>query len=338
MRVLLLHLDGKLPNIALMRVAAHHRALGDEVELRHVPTVSAVGRTLDDLIHEKHGAVYASLIFERTRPVAERVLKVYPGAIVGGTGFDVSGTLEQRGITTLKQDYSIYQPKWTQSIGFTQRGCRLKCSFCVVPKKEGGARDEQSVADIWRGDPYPRHLILLDNDFFGAPSWRQRIAEIRDGEFKVCFSQGINVRAVDDEAADAIASVDYRDDMMRERRIFTAWDNRRDEKKLFAGLEKLTARGVKPRHIMVYMLIGYWPGETTEDREHRRARLREFGCLPYPMPFVRTPELVAFQRWVISRNDKSVPWADWLAAKAQPRNLKRPGPRRLSLFDLVDDE
>jgi hypothetical protein len=34
MRVLLLHLDGKLPNVALMRLSAHHKARGDEVTLR----------------------------------------------------------------------------------------------------------------------------------------------------------------------------------------------------------------------------------------------------------------------------------------------------------------
>lgn len=34
MNVLLLQLDGKLPNLALMRIAAHHRAQGDAVELR----------------------------------------------------------------------------------------------------------------------------------------------------------------------------------------------------------------------------------------------------------------------------------------------------------------
>lgn len=33
-RVLLVQLDGKLPNIALMRIAAHHANLGDEVVLR----------------------------------------------------------------------------------------------------------------------------------------------------------------------------------------------------------------------------------------------------------------------------------------------------------------
>ena len=32
--VLVWHLDGRLPNLALMRLAAHHRALGDTVELR----------------------------------------------------------------------------------------------------------------------------------------------------------------------------------------------------------------------------------------------------------------------------------------------------------------
>lgn len=42
MRILLLHLDGKLPNLALMRVAAHHRQLGDEVELRRAGNAAAL--------------------------------------------------------------------------------------------------------------------------------------------------------------------------------------------------------------------------------------------------------------------------------------------------------
>ena len=41
------------------------------------------------------------------------------------------------------------------------------------------------------------------------------------------------------------------------------------------------------------------------------------------MPFVRTPELVGFQRWCISSCDKRVPWADWEAARYQPRNLHK---------------
>ena len=67
--------------------------------------------------------------------------------------------------------------------------------------------------------------------------------------------------------------------------------------------------GVKPDHIMVYMLIGYWPDETHEDRDARRKAIREFGARPYPMPFIRTPELVGFQRWCIFAWDKTMPWS-----------------------------
>lgn len=318
MNVLLIQLDGKLPNIALMRLAAHHRDLGDNVELRKVGNAAALERGMFD----RHDLTYASLIFERTRPLAERLLTVDPSAIVGGTGWDVTTSLEAIGVTTTTQDYSIY-PEFAQSIGFTQRGCRLRCSFCVVPKKEGAIREERTVNEVWRGEPWPREVLLLDNDFFGQSSWPARIDELRAGQFRVSFNQGINARMLNDETAAAIASVDYRDDSMRERRIYTAWDNRRDEKRLIAGLEALVKHGVRPRHIMVYMLVGYWPGETHDDREHRRRRLREFGALPYPMPYERTPELVAFQRWVIGGYDKAIPWSEWLSAKGQPRNLTR---------------
>jgi hypothetical protein len=315
-RVLLLQLDGKLPNVALMRIAAHHRALGDTVELRRAGNVAAVERQLWD----QPEVVYASLIFERTRSVAERLRVIYPNALIGGTGWSVESTLEQHGIATTEQDYTIY-PGFRQSIGFLQRGCRLRCPFCVVPRKEGAVRHEQTVAQLWRGEDHPRELVVLDNDFFGNPAWRERIDEVRAGGFKISFNQGINARALDEETAAAIASVDYRDGSMRERRIYTAWDNRKDEARLFRGLRLLADAGVKPRHMMVYVLIGYWAGETHEDRDERRRKLREFGARPYPMPFSRAPDLVAFQRWVIGSYDKTIPWQKWVEARADPRRL-----------------
>jgi hypothetical protein len=317
LNVLLLHLDGKVPNIALMRLSAHHRALGDAITFRRCDNPTVVERQLGDGEWDR---VYGSLIFERTRPIGERVKALYPGAILGGTGWSLTDTLEALGVAALAQDYSIY-PAWRQSIGFSQRGCRLRCSFCGVPTKEGAVREEQTIADIWRGEPYPREIILLDNDFFGQPRWAERIAELQAGRFRVSFNQGINARMLTDETAAAIASVDYRDDSMRTKRIYTAWDNRKDEARLFKGLEALVRHGVKPDHIMVYVLIGYWPGETHEDRDHRRAKLREFGARPYPMPYVRTPETIGFQRWVIGAYDKRVAWPEWKAAGYEPRNL-----------------
>lgn len=325
-RVLLLHLDGKIPNIALMRLAHHHRACGDQVELRRADNPRLLEKRLQNDLDGwnllEWDQVYGSMIFERTRPIGEAILKIRPDAILGGTGWDVTSSLESYGIETNIQDYSIY-PGWRQSIGFTQRGCRLRCSFCVVPRKEGKVKEVQSIWDIWRRPPWPREILLLDNDFFGQPNWAARIYELREGGFRVSFNQGINARMLTDETAEAIASVNYRDDSMQYKRLYTAWDNRKDEHRLFAGLESLVKYGVRPYQIMVYMLIGYWKGETSEDREYRRRRLREFGALPYPMPFVRTKELVGFQRWVIGSYDKrGVPWSEWEKANYQPTKME----------------
>ena len=280
MNVLICQIDGSIPNLALMRIAAHHRRRGDDIEIRHGAAF------LRDLFLQPD-KVYASAIFLKSRSTVHRLLEEYPDAIVGGTGWNMERTVDSIGITEASLDYSLY-PRFRQSIGFTQRGCRLRCPFCVVPKKEGAMREEATIAEIWRGDPQPRELLLLDNDFFGQPHWRERIREIREGGFKVSFNQGINARFLTDEAAEAIASVDYRADDMKVKRIYTAWDNRKDEERLFDGLNRLVKYGVKPDQIMVYMLCGYWPDETHADREHRRKKLRDFGARPYPMPYVRT--------------------------------------------------
>src|SRR5262249_6496301 len=152
-RVLLLQIDGKIPNLALCRIAAHHLARSDAVELRWTPSLGAVERRLGDAFD----CVYASLIFERSQPIALALKRIYPDAVIGGTGWNLTLTLADVGITA-PPDYSLY-PNFRQSIGFTQRGCRLSCPFCIVPRKEGAVREETTIANIWRGAPWPRELL-----------------------------------------------------------------------------------------------------------------------------------------------------------------------------------
>ena len=319
MHILLLQLDGKIPNLALMRIARHHRDRGDDVILRHAGNTAAIQPRLDDPAPDR---VYASAIFDRTRALADEVRETWPGAVVGGTGWDSTVKLADVGITDDGPiDYTDY-PRWSASLGFSQRGCRLRCPFCVVPKKEGGISSGRPIAEIWRGDPWPRHVMLLDNDFFGHPEWRARVRELTDGQFRVCLTQGINVRLMDDEAAEALASLDYRDGTFRERRLYTALDNPKDTGRFEAGVGRLIDHGVKGRHILVYMLIGFWPGETSADRIARLKTIRAIGALPYPMPFVRTPELIGFQRWAIGGYDRQIPWTDWVHADYQPRKFR----------------
>lgn len=104
--ILLFQLDGKIPNIALMRTAAHWRALGENVELRW--TGSPRREIWDQPSH-----VYGSAIFEKSLPAVEQLRGEFPDAVIGGTGVDVASSLEAHGITTLAQDYSIYPNKPT---------------------------------------------------------------------------------------------------------------------------------------------------------------------------------------------------------------------------------
>ena len=331
-RALLLQIDGKGPNLALMTLSAHLKSKGTKVDFRVAARASEVER---DLFDRPYDAVFASAIFERSRPICKRLLDVYPRAIIGGSGWNEETKLSDVGVGDVRPDYSLY-PKFRNSIGFSHRGCRLACSFCKVPRMEGRIRNEVSLVDLWRGEPFPRNLLLLDNDFFGKRNWRQDIEALNAGGFRVCWNQGFNVRLIGEEHAAAIASTTYMDDQFTRPRLYTAWDNRKDEERLFRNLEALKRHGVNPDHIVVYMLIGYWDGPTLHDDDfYRQQRLREFGCRPYPMPYVRERMLVRFQTWVVGAYDKRVPWSEWLKADGRPEKigLQADSP---TMFDLVE--
>ena len=318
MRVRLTQIDGALPNLALMKLSAWHRQRGDEVlHSRHVePQPNEPPTDLQ----------YGSSLFSFSHQRVSRFLKAFPNAIVGGTGVDPTAikTVEQiTGPEFSGLDYSGY-PDFLQSIGYTQRGCRLKCKFCVVPKKEGKPRSENTIAQIWRGPGFPKQLHLLDNDFFGNPEWRERIAEIRDGKFRVCLSQGINVRLIHEEGAAALATIQYRDTKFARRRLYTAWDNIGDERVFFRGMDTLAAAGIPSKHVMAYMLVGFDPAETWERIWYRFNRMVARGIMPYPMVYNREtrPDLRAFQRWVLTGLYRTVPWPSYTQQGKSSESLK----------------
>lgn len=300
----LTQIDGALPNLALMKLAHWHRAQGDEVHFTR--------RIERDMFEPAYDVVYGSAIFGFSQLKVMQFQKQWPGAIVGGSGTPYAHTVEDMiGAEYERHDYADY-PEVDYSIGFTQRGCRLACKFCVVPKKEGKPRSVNTISEIWRGKPHPKKLHLLDNDFFGNPDWRARIAEIRDGKFRVCMSQGINVRLINDEAAEALSTIQYRDTKFSERRLYTAWDNIGDEAIFFRGVAQLERAGVPAKHLMAYMLIGYDKTETWDRIWHRFNAMVERGIFPYPMVYNKSrKDLVAFQRWVVTGLYRAVPWNEY---------------------------
>ncbi len=122
-------------------------------------------------------------------------------------------------IEELVPDYSILgqihyrYPVRDAYFVYASRGCIRKCSFCGVPKLEGGQRDTDSLAAIVRAvdELYgpKKDLILMDNNIVASPRFHQIIAEIRDLGFtpgakfhkgrvpiqrRVDFNQGVDAR------------------------------------------------------------------------------------------------------------------------------------------------
>jgi hypothetical protein len=322
MIVRLTQIDGKLPNLALMKISDYHRARGDQIVFtKHVQR---------DMLEPEYSKVYGSAIFSYSAPRVAEFREQFPAAIVGGTWNVLDNTTVEDvlGIEPNERaDYSIY-PGFSGSIGFTQRGCRLRCGFCVVPKKEGKPASVNTIGSIWRGDPHPRHLHLLDNDFFGQPrdQWEARIDEMNAGKFKVCLNQGINIRMITPEAAAALASLTLRDDQFKTRRLYTAWDNIGDERRFFAGVDLLEAAGIPPPALLVYMLVGYDPRETWERALYRFDKMVARGIRPYPMVYgdrsrslplgghnanIGHRTLSEFQRWAIRKAYTFVPFENY---------------------------
>jgi hypothetical protein len=87
-RARLTQIDGALPNLALMKLAAWLRARGWEI---------VVTREIEpDLFEDaRYDAVYGSCIFSFSQLRLMRFMRQWPGAVVGGTGTPFTRTVEQ---------------------------------------------------------------------------------------------------------------------------------------------------------------------------------------------------------------------------------------------------
>ncbi len=305
MRVALYDVDSKIPNLALMKLSAFHKARGDTVML------------YDPLFQSQYDKVYASKIFK----FSDGSLLDPARMEIGGTGWDYTTSLEPE-IQAMQPDYSLYQ--YPHNIGFTMRGCRFRCKFCVVPQKEGDPYEDNTIKEIWQQRDSD-FVVLLDNDFFGNPSWQARIEEMKIYNLKVSFSQGLNIRIITDEQAEALASVKFRNLSGKSKQVHFAWDQwgKGTEKVVMRGIDRVVNAGIKPAQMAFFVLIGF--STTPEQDLYRVMKLRDLGCDPYAMPYDRTdPYQRAFTRWVNHKAIfKTVPWEDYTSGGWRPKQQEK---------------
>jgi len=186
--ILLLDLDSRLPNLALMKLSCHFKEQGRNVILaRREAYVKGVER------------VYASAVFS-TASTKDRLakLKRYYGdaLIAGGTGIDVRQRLPAA-VESLPADYDLYLELGDRAIGFLTRGCPYRCPFCVVPLKEGGVRQVSELDDLVTRNR--RKLILLDDNLLSHPKAKVFLEDMVRRNLSVNFNQTLDLRFVDED-------------------------------------------------------------------------------------------------------------------------------------------
>jgi hypothetical protein len=207
-------------------------------------------------------------------------------------------------LTALKSDIEACALDWTlypncdYSIQWFSRGCIRNCPFCVVRQKEGYIHP---VAPK-NLNPNGNHILIMDNNFFASPKWRESIQQLQEWDQPVNFHQGIDMRIIDKEQCDAINS------LKQEGRIHFAWDNPKED---MAAKLKEVFDYIRPYRLMCYVLIGYW--STPEQDLERVETLRSLGVDPFVMPFNKHDRYQRdFARWVNHKAIfKSVKWGDY---------------------------
>lgn len=287
MKIGLIDVDGhNFPNLALMRISAYHKSIGDEVEWWWT-----------DFIH--YDIVYMSKVFSDAyspdvpEPMnADKVIK-------GGTGYaihlengkEIFDKEKHKNlpdeIEHMFPDYSIY-PQFDFAVSMTSRGCPRGCSFCHVASKEGRCSVKvANVSDFWNGQ---KEIRILDPNITACKDKRDLMKQYRETGAMLDFTQGLDIRCLND---DDINDINH----MRLRTLHFAWDNPKDD--LEQKFRNFASRFRRKSNIgMVYCLTNF--NSTMEENLYRIYTLRDLGYDPYVMIYDKPhapKEIKALQRW-----------------------------------------
>lgn len=275
MKIKLVDVDSKIPNLALMKISAYRKEKDDEV-----------GFDIPD-----PDMIYASVIFTKNAWKARALSFMFPGIPIdiGGSGIDLNKILPSE-IERIKPDYDLYPSTYSQ--GYTTRGCIRKCGFCVVPKKEGKIQIGQHP-DQFHDFKFDTCMIM-DNNLFAAPQdWQDKIFSwFSENNVKMKSPQGWDARLLTVERASKLYNIKH------DGILHFAWDNVEEEKHIFKAINILKEIGFDLKHhVSFYVLCGY--NTTFEQDLYRCQKLKEAGVQAFAMRYRRSPELNALARWTI---------------------------------------
>jgi len=288
MKILLVNVDSKMPNLALTKISSYYKSQGHQT----------------GFAFSNPDKVYVSCIFKKNLPHARGIRHYYPDSEfhLGGPALWKPNILPDEMEHTMP-DYSLY-PDMDYSMGYTQRGCPNNCPFCIVPKLEGSFREHAPISEFQ--NPGFNKLVLFDNNFFYSKLWKEKLTHIRDNGLKVSFNQGLDARLMDEEKSQWLADTASYNLHFNSKTYYFSWDLMKNSEAILRGLQRVIDAGIHPRTLMVYMLCGF--NTTREEDVDRFKKLREIGCDPFVMIYNNRRDdvwLRHFARWVNKRIYKS---------------------------------
>ena len=278
-RVLLIDYDSKIPNLALMKLSAYHKAKGDEV-----------GFNVTD-----PDIVYVSVIFSKNKQQAMGLKYMFPESevIFGGSAINYDWLPQE--IEFMKPDYDLYPSEYSQ--GFTTRGCIRSCPFCIVPKKEGYLKRWQHPKEFH--DSRFDTIMIMDNNWLADKEWFLKTTDWIVSEDLWVIEHGMDIRLLDDEIAQRLAEMKFK------KPIKFAFDWMWVEPFVRRGIEILKRAGINVRsNVMFYVLVGY--NTTPEEDKYRCRLLKELGTNAFVMPYVKNEWTKKIARWA---NRKWLYWS-----------------------------
>jgi len=282
MKIGLIDIDSKIPNLALMKISAYFKTQGNQIKMT------------SPLFADQFDEIFASKIFNYTeKPILP------DRTIVGGSGYSLDAKLDED-MENLMPDYSLYNCDY--AMGFTSRGCNRNCPFCIVPEKEGKWQAVCDIYQFWNGQ---NHLKLLDNslntdeNFFIAI-----VSQMIKEKIEIDFSQGLDIRYLTDKQAFYLKQVKLW------KRIHFAWDLMGTEKAVRRGVKILTKYKLNWQSTF-YVLIGF--NTTPEEDLYRIETLRNLKVNSFVMPFDKFDRYQKnFARWVNRKAIfENVKWQDY---------------------------
>ncbi len=306
MKVLLVNIDSKIPNLALQKILVYHQDRRDSILQIRDGKVSML-----PLLAKQYDKIYVSCVFDYNRHYCKKWEGI---AEIGGSGYSLK--------ICLPPEIEEIKPKI--NLGFMTRGCIRNCYFCIVPEKEGKIRAVADVYDLWDG--IGKEIILLDNNILALPKHFFKITkQLKKEKLKVDFNQGLDHRLLTDEICQQLLSLSY----SGAGKIRFAFDSIAYEKSVIKAIKMLKKNGLKKHQARWYVYVGI---EDTKDNVLRRINiLRDREQIVFLMRDRKVqddPEFKSIYNWTCS-----VAQFATVSFPEYNKNFSRVNKNKPSLFD-----